>query len=1043
MKLWRYLIWVLSAPGLLLLLAACASPIIPTATAPAPTPTFPPQRESALSATSLPSPGAISQPVITPGPTVSTAALPAAVISLATDPNDPRVAYALLVTDALYRTTDRGQTWQRLPLPAPEHMPELMPDASRPNAVTLLPQQDIVVTRMLPGRIFVRANRTLYRSDDLGATWQAIQDQVAAWTVEPDEGQFLYVWRAFDLPREECGLYGSEDGGQTWEHRYAGFFPPFFQTEAFIPDHEGVTSLLIDHTMPDVLYAGSDFGIFRSLNGGRTWQEFNTGLPPTRRATRWVPILIQRIYPPDVYALTETSSSPQTSQVVLARLQHGQVIPTEDRWAVVGQETLALYTRVEALGFYGLHTLVADPNHPQRLYLGSEQGLLLSEDAGETWERIPNTGVVYRIAVAAGDPSQLYLWTGQGLVIRALPTAPPPATPASEARRLTLNLVQQFAGASAAIAVAGDTAYLGVGPRLILLDVADPRAPRQVGQSQALPGLVQDVDVVGDLAYVAAGDAGLVVLDISERGSPHQVGAVQTRGSASRLVVQGGLAYVGAQNLLTVIDIAESSAPREVGWLEMPGEVSALAVVSGTAYIAHQKGLHVVDVSDPAQPRERGALRLPAGAEDVAVLGGYAYIAGGGLRVVDITDPTRLRVVGSWEALGMATSAVAVVGDTAYVTSGFCEFGYCSASLVPLDVSDPTKPREIGQTNAPVLARDIVVSGGFAYVVGPMDGLSVIDVRDAAHPREVGSARFNTPGSVEAVILAGDHAYALSGGKTAVILDVAQPQDIHPVGVIQEPTWLNGLALWNGYALVSAWQDGLHLFNVQDPTRPRQVGALSASELGGAAYSLVVADAPDGVNAVVVVDEGLRVIGLKQPTEPHVLGQLAVEGGTFDVAVAGRLVVLVGEYYPQGAYEPVGILRVVDITDPASPRQVGALVLPREARSVAVAGGYAYVGLADALWAVDVSDPAHPRRVSALPIAGGALDVVVNGSYAYLAAGRAGVWVVDVSDPAALRLVGAADTPGNAQRIAVVEDHLIVADGDGGLLILRIEREQR
>ncbi len=152
----------------ILLLAACS----PAATAtPTPTPAISSAATPQSTATRVPSSEADVE------------TLPAPVISLATDPHDRRAAYALLITNALYRTTDRGQTWQRLPLPAAEQSYESPLDPGNPNRIALLPQRDIVITQVAPGRLYVRADGTLYRSDDRGATWQALQDKVAAWTI--------------------------------------------------------------------------------------------------------------------------------------------------------------------------------------------------------------------------------------------------------------------------------------------------------------------------------------------------------------------------------------------------------------------------------------------------------------------------------------------------------------------------------------------------------------------------------------------------------------------------------------------------------------------------------------------------------------------------------------------------------------------------------------------------------------------------------------------------------------------------------------------
>jgi hypothetical protein len=107
----------------------------------------------------------------------------------------------------------------------------------------------------------------------------------------------------------------------------------------------------------------------------------------------------------------------------------------------------------------------------------------------------------------------------------------------SSPSRLSVELVGQIGGPMHAIAAQGNYAYAGVGPRLVILNVSDPAHPVVAGQSEVLPGLVEGVAVSGDYAYVADGDAGLYIINISNPFSPTQAGLFSTSGPANRVVI--------------------------------------------------------------------------------------------------------------------------------------------------------------------------------------------------------------------------------------------------------------------------------------------------------------------------------------------------------------------------------------------------------------------------------------------------------------------------------------------------------------------------
>ena len=105
-------------------------------------------------------------------------------------------------------------------------------------------------------------------------------------------------------------------------------------------------------------------------------------------------------------------------------------------------------------------------------------------------------------------------------------------------------------------------------------------------------------------------------------------------------------------------------------------------------------------------------------------------------------------------------------------------------------------------------------------------------------------------------------------------------------------------------------------------------------------------------------------------------------------------------------------LRVVDVSDPAAPLEVGFLDTPSRAESVSAAGGYAYVAdWASGLRVVDLSNPVCTTRGRSPRDAGRAWGVAVAGDLAYVVGWQSGLEVVDVSPPSAPVEVGVYDAP--------------------------------
>jgi hypothetical protein len=623
-----------------------------------------------------------------------------------------------------------------------------------------------------------------------------------------------------------------------------------------------------------------------------------------------------------------------------------------------------------------------------------------------------------------------------------------------------MTLVGQIGGPAYAVAVQANHAYLGIGPRLWVLNVSDPAHPAVVGVSEEMPDYVSDVVVSGNRAYVVWSgyvgpfNSGLWILDISDPTQPRTMGRYSMPGWwVDRIHLTGDYVYVAARYRggLRILDVSDPTVPQEVGSYQPPGAVVDVHVAGRYAYLAWREsddpdpggtGVRVVDVADPGTPAEVAFYAMPDIVYRLYVAENLLYVIdGGGLRIVDISDPAELHLLGSYP-VHVWGGDVQVVGHYAYLAS---------AALHIIDVADPAAPMRVGVYQESG-GRAMAIADGYVYLAQASAGLSVVDVSDPQRPVLAGS--YQAPNNPNDVDVVGHYAYVTDAttsariGRRLRIIDISNPAVPAEVSSYRLPGGIYHLSVSGHHAYIATGFDyGVHILDVSDPTALREVGLYDAE--GGerdihvvGRYAYIVAMSYEGDD----VHSRLEVVDVADPTSPARVGVYEFPREVSDVFVADEIAYIVSNMCApmSGGSYCFGVVRLVDVATPEAPKLLSVYRPPGSARSVFVTGEYAYVADGSAgLRIVDVSDPTRPREIGGtapMPAA----TVHVSGDYAYVGVDRrgtadySGVHVFDVSNPGAPVEVSFYLMRGVPFGIDVAGGYAYVAADWAGLMILRL-----
>jgi len=535
----------------------------------------------------------------------------------------------------------------------------------------------------------------------------------------------------------------------------------------------------------------------------------------------------------------------------------------------------------------------------------------------------------------------------------------------------------------------------------------------------------------------------------------------QIGGATQTVAVNGNLAFVARGHVMAVVDVSNRLKPRMVSEIALPSALYHIFATPGLVYAAAGfGGLQIVDIADPAHPTIVGKYVLPGTSQvvrDVCVSGKYAYAARasgesllgtqGGMHIVDISDPAKPVEVGAFEA-GASTGNITVVGDSAYLAT--------SAGLIIVDVRDPAKPVKLATVSTASTVLDhirsyggagVVVSNGIAYVADGYGGVNLIDVKNPARARHVGwyvvpfdekHSKFTEAdkglGAAFGIAVSGNYAYVAAFNQGMRIVDVSNPT--RPVEVSDQPTplWAYQVQVGGQYAYIGDYDGGLRIIDVSNPKAPREVSFYNPEGTGSYRH---VEPAGDYAYAAIGAG-GVLVIDVKDPTSPKVAGRGNTPVFSYSVAVGGHYV------YCADARS----VRVFDAVNPSKPVEVASLPMSGQARSLTAAGRYVYVGDGPrGMVILDVNDPKHPKEIAVQDTPGNARRVFIKDNLAYVGDELFGLRIVDVSNPSSPKELGS--WPPSPEELppptrpfvwgAVVSGHhAYVVDGRLGLYVLDV-----
>ncbi len=343
-------------------------------------------------------------------------------------PGEPNIYYVGAAAGGVWKTTDGGDSWEAVFKDQPTaSIGAIALAPSNPNLVWVGTGEANLRNDLVDGR-------GVFFSPDAGKTWKFMGlgdvGQISRVVVDPTDPDVVFVGAIGHAwaPNPERGVYRTADGGKTW------------QKVLFVNDTTGVADLIMVPGNPRMLFAGmwqavrhpwelvsggSGSGIYRSKDGGLTWERLKEGLPAGLLGR--IALAVGPTNPSHIYAIIEAKqgilwdSKDQGDHWAKVSDFHGisarpfyfslmHVSPVDDRKVFFSSYLLLrsddggkTTTPIDRGVHVDHHALWIDPANPDRLIQGNDGGVYVTTTGAKTWRYLNNLPIEQFYMVAADN----------------------------------------------------------------------------------------------------------------------------------------------------------------------------------------------------------------------------------------------------------------------------------------------------------------------------------------------------------------------------------------------------------------------------------------------------------------------------------------------------------------------------------------------------------------------------------------------------------------------------------------------------------------
>jgi hypothetical protein len=537
------------------------------------------------------------------------------------------------------------------------------------------------------------------------------------------------------------------------------------------------------------------------------------------------------------------------------------------------------------------------------------------------------------------------------------------------------------------------------------------------------------VQAIGEIAYYGLG-MHLAIYNISIVTNPTLISTLWVGGIVEDIYVNADTAYVAAgEGGISIIDVGNLEHPTILGHYLPDSPAMAVHGYNDTLFsVSRDEGLEVVDVSNMSEPILLSSWRPGGEFHNIDVKDNIAVIACGdyGAYFINVSD---LHSISGWGLYDPPPGHVLdVLFGNGYVFAHMSQQG-----VIVIDVSG-SSPTYVTRRDYDGMA-DFDIKEGIVYAPDFSNGLTIVNITNPVSPTLIKA--YTQYDYISGMSVVGNFSFNANSQFGIQVMNVTDLQNIEVISTTTMQAQPRGFEVVGNYCYLADTKLGLTILDISNPLYPTVASVCRTSSTGhNISFDVTISEDI----AYVANDNGLCTVNVSDPYNPVFLDYMGhIGSGQYrGIGVSGNYC------YMGGNWE----FTAYNVTDPTNITVAGTYPgISGTITGLYIDGSIAYVSETDiSFWALNVTDPSSITSIWSLDLIDYGEDIYSKDDLVFcMGSDSSGDWVLYVRNvseasnptPVFTRDLGSFTTLGLYRTMSLYQD-IFFMSGHEDIIVLNI-----